>query len=112
MRLEVYLVVKHDESIFQALRIQTQVMSRFEMGFQMRVVNIVLISTCAILNAEKALLMTIPAVCKELVVIVEGDTAEFASGMPSEASAFVIICASSWLRIALFYVLLQGFWRI
>jgi hypothetical protein len=74
----------------------------------MWVVDVVLIPASTILYAQEALLMPISTMCEQLVVIVECDMAEIASGMSRESSSLIIIC-TSWLWIAFFYMLFELF---
>jgi hypothetical protein len=88
--LQVELVVHDYEPLFEAARVEAQIMRRLKVVLEVRVVDIVLIAPGPVPYAYVTLLVPIPAMCEELVVAVEGDSAEFAHGVPGEACRLVI----------------------
>lgn len=107
MSLQIDLIVEDYETIFQALRIQAQIMRCLKMRFQMWVVDIVLISSGTVLYAEEALLVPIAAMREELVVVIEGDATELAGWMPCEACPFFVFHSTTRLWITFLDVLFQ-----
>lgn len=71
------------------------------MCLKVRIVDVILIATCAILYTQETLFVLVSTVCKELVVVVECYAAKFAARMACESCSLVVVFCSGRLRVAI-----------
>ncbi len=67
----------------------------------MRIVDVVLIATCAVLYTQETLFVLVSTVCEQLVVVVKCYAAELAGRMACEPCSLVVVFCSGRLWVAI-----------
>lgn len=76
-------------------------MGCLEMRFKMRIIDIVLITSCAVLYAQETLLVLVSTMREELIVVVECYAAELACWVTCKSCSLVIVFSATWLWISI-----------